>query len=313
MRNMINQEIIEGRLYDSQLALKQVQNTNSKFFGKSFMSGTVSIATDEAGLNVLDVHYTFIPEFNNKGSRDSRFDALKRIMETGKTWVKDGKDNALMMRINSAAALNDFFPEGQEEVVSRPRNESGFINFVSSLNFDENARNKFTFDTLITRVDLKEPENGDPYVQIRCAIFDFRKAILPFTLVARDPNAMNYFANLEVSAKEPVFTKVSGKITNTVQKIEKTVESAWGSSVEYSERTAREWEVTWAQPNPYVFDDPTTITAEEVAKALADRNVYLEAEKTRSKQYYASRNTAAAPSAPTPAPAAAIPEGGFDF
>lgn len=313
MRNMVNREEIEGRLYDFDLNVKEVQNKASNFFGKPFLAGTVSIATDDAGLNVLDVHYTFITETTSSGKQDSRFAALKRIMETGKTWVKDGKDAATKLKINSAAALNDFYPQGQDELVSQPRNESGFINFLSVLSPDAIGRHKFTFDTLITGVEVKEPENAPMYAQIRCAIFDFRKAILPFTLIARDPGAIDYFESLGASKSQPVLTQVWGEIVNTTQKVERKVESAWGEpTVEYSERTAREWVVTGARPEPYVFDDPTTITAEEVTKALADRNIYLETVKTRAKQYYESRGNAIQ-AAPAPAPTSAIPEGGFNF
>lgn len=311
-QTVINREDIEGRLYDFDLSVKEVQNQASKFFGKSFIAGTLSIATDEDGLNVLDVHYTFITEVTGNNKVDSRYAALKRIMETGKTWVKDGKDAATKLKINSSGALNDFYPQGQDELVSQQRNESGFITFLSTLNPDGVNRHKFTFDTLITRVEVKEPENAPAYAQIRCAIFNWRKDILPWTLVARDPAAIDYFESLGVNEGEPVFTQVWGEIVNTTQKIKKTVESAWGTpQVEYSERTAKEWVVTGAKPEPYGFGDVSNITAEEVKEALAKRNIYLEDVKARAKQYYAERN--AIPSAPTPAPANAIPQGGFDF
>jgi len=309
---IVNREDIEGRLFDFNLGVKQVEDKDSKYFGKSFISGTLSIATDENGLNVLDVHYTFITETTKSGKADSRYAALKRIMETGKTWAKDGKDEATKLRVSSAGALNDFYPQGQEELVSQQRNESGFITFLSTLNPDGTNRHKFIFDAVITRVEVKEPENAPMYAQIRCAIFNFRKDILPWTLIARDPGAIDYFENLGVNEGEPVFTQVWGEIVNTTQKIEKTIESAWGApQVEYSKRTAKEWVVTGARPTPYGFGDESNITAEEINEALAKRNVYLEDVKTRAKQYYAEKGNAIQ-AAPAPA-ANAIPNGKFNF
>ena len=310
-KNIVNREEIEGRLYDFDLTVKEVQNQASTYFGKPFISGTVSIATDDEGLNVIDVHYTFITEITANNKNDSRYPALKRIMETGKTWVKDGKDMATKLKINSAAALNDFYPQGGDELVSQQRNESGFITFLSTLCPDGINRHKFIFDAVINRVDVREPENAPVYAQIRCAIFNFRKDILPFTLIARDSGAIDYFESLGVNEGEPVFTQVWGEIVNTTQKIEREIESAWGApQVEYSERTAREWVVTGARPDPYGFGDETNITEEEINAALAKRNVDLEVIKTRAKQYYAEHGNAIQPA---PAPTNAVPQGKFNF
>ena len=53
MRKNLNAEHIEGRVYEHELAIKAVSNTASKNFGKEFIAGTLDIATDEEGLNVL--------------------------------------------------------------------------------------------------------------------------------------------------------------------------------------------------------------------------------------------------------------------
>ena len=47
MKQMINQEHIEGRIYQHDLAVKTVQNQQSANFGKEFIAGTLDIATDE--------------------------------------------------------------------------------------------------------------------------------------------------------------------------------------------------------------------------------------------------------------------------
>ena len=315
MRRNINQETIEGRLYDHDLTIKTVANQASKNFGKNFISGSVSIATDEAGLNVLTVHYTFITETTGSGKADSRWPILNKIMTENKTWLNVGKDEAVMVRATPSGALNDFYPNGGDELVSQQRNEGGFISFVSELKNDDIQRRKFTFDAVITGVSLVEStsEGNEDYARINCGIFDFRNTLLPFTLVARDPNAINYFMNLGASKKEPVYTQVWGEIMNTTIKVEKTIESAFGTpSVDVSERHQREWVVTGAKPEPYNFGEEGVMTVEELSKAIADRNVYLETVKSRAKEYYETRGNAVTP-APAPAPAAQIPTGQFNF
>ena len=94
MRKNVNKETIEGRVYEHDLTLKTVQNQQSENFGKEFINGSLSVATDEEGLNVITVHYTFVTEITKKGAVNPTFTNLKRIIESGKSWVADGKEAA---------------------------------------------------------------------------------------------------------------------------------------------------------------------------------------------------------------------------
>lgn len=317
MRRNVNQETIEGRVYDQNLTIKTVQNQQSKNFGKEFIQGTLDVATDEAGLNVLTVHYTYITEITSSGKQDSRFINLKKIMEEDRTWIKVGKDNATKVKLTPAAALNDFYPNGEDQLVSSPRNEGGFVNIISELSPEGIGRQKFTFDAIITGATLVEGnEDKEDYLKLNAAIFNFRNAILPFPLVTKDPAAIEYFMGLNASPKEPVYTQVWGEIVNTTIKVEKVTESAFGTpSVDISERKQREWVVTGAKPEPYVFGLEDTVTVEELQKALADREVYLAEVKARAKEYYANKGNAiaAAPSETVPKVNTQVPVGGFNF
>ena len=318
MRKNLNQETIEGRVYEHDLALKTVQNKQSANFGKEFINGSISVATDEAGLNVLTVHYTYVTETTKTGKVNPTFGNLKRVME-GKTWVTDGKDAALKVRLTPSAALNDFYPQGGDQLVSQQRNEGGFVSIVTDLVPEGENRQKFKFDTVIIGVSLvdADPERNiaKDYAKINCLVFNFKNDILPYTLIARDPGAINYFMGLEPSQKEPVYTQVWGEIVSTTVKVEKTVESAFGTpAVDVSERKQREWVITGARPEPYPFGEEETITFDDLKKAEADRNIYLADVKARAKEYYDSQNNAiTASNTPAPAPSAAIPTGGFNF
>lgn len=318
MRKNLNQETIEGRVYEHDLALKTVQNKQSANFGKEFINGSISVATDEAGLNVLTVHYTYVTETTKTGKVNPTFGNLKRVME-GKTWVTDGKDAALKVRLTPSAALNDFYPQGGDQLVSQQRNEGGFVSIVTDLVPEGENRQKFKFDTVIIGVSLVEadPERNiaKDYAKINCLVFNFKNDILPYTLIARDPGAINYFMGLEPSQKEPVYTQVWGEIVSTTVKVEKTVESAFGTpAVDVSERKQREWVITGARPEPYPFGEEETITFDDLKKAEADRNIYLADVKARAKEYYDSQNNAiTASNTPAPTPSAAIPTGGFNF
>ena len=301
-----NTESISGRLYQHNLVKKTVQNKESKNYGTEFISGTVDIAVDEEGLNVIPIHYTYVVATTSNGKNNATYGVLDSIINGAKTWITDGKDAALKVRASTALALNDFY-NNNDELVSARRNEGGFLNVINELP-PENERATFQFDMVITSTTRIESENEEDFVRVKGCVFNFRKALLPVEIVCRDAAGMPYFESLDASPAEPVFTEVRGNVVSNTIKREIEEESAFGSaSVRTVTRTVREWQITWARPTEYVFGEEDTITADELRKAIQDRQVYLAEVKKRADDYKASRATQAAPKA------ASVPAGGFDF
>jgi len=305
-----NAEYVSGRIYQHNLVKKTVQNKDSKNFGTEFISGTVDIVTDEEGLNIIPIHYTYVTAVTASGKTNATYTVLDNIINGAKTWITDGKDAALKVRASTALALNDFYNQNGE-LVSAKRNEGGFLNTINELP-PENERARFDVDIVITsttRVEA-EDENADDFVRIKGAVFNFRKALLPVELICRQSEGMDYFESIDASPNNPVFTRVKGNIVSNTIKREIEEASAFGSaSVRTVTRTVREWQVDWANPVEYVFGEEDTITATELKQAMQDREVYLAEVKKRADDFRASRGTTQA----APKATASVPEGGFDF
>ena len=313
-KKFINSEFVEGRLYQHNLTIKQVQNKESANYGKDFISGTIDIATDEEGLNIIPVHFTYVTEFTKSGAANSTFTNLKNIINGARAWITDGKDVALKVRCNTALGLNDFYTN-EGELVSAKRNEGGFVSTVKDL-VPENERNVFDCDIVITSVARVEanPEAGveADYVKIKGGVFDFRGSLLPVEFVCREEAGIGYFESLDASPSNPIFTEVKGQIVSNTIKREIEEASAFGAaSVKTVTRTVKEWQVTWARPTEYDFGEEDTITAEELKKAMEDRQVYLASVKKSHDDYIASRG--AAKPADSVDNAMNVPAGGFDF
>ena len=315
MKKMTNETHIEGLLYEHKLELK-VSGPNSKAPGTQFINGSISVATDDACLNIVDVHFTYVVATTKKGQVNNTYTVLKNIIDgVYKTVMKDGKDNATKLRVDSAVGVNDFYTEsktnpGELELVSAKRNVGGFVHVADALTEDENLRNTFKCDILITKVTRKEADeerNLPEKAIIKGCIFDFANSLLPVEFSATNPAAINYFEGLEASESNPVFTKVWGRqISETIVR-EIREESAFGdASVRMIKNTRKDFVVTGAAPEPYVWDDESTITANELKEAIAARDVYLATVKQRYLEYKASKTAAANTTA---APAA----GGFKF
>lgn len=309
-KKMINTTHVEGLLYQHSLDMK-VTGENSKNPGTQFITGNIEIVTDNDGINIVPVHFTYVTATNKSGRENSTFAVLKNIIDgIYKTVMADGADNATKLRIDSAIGLNEFYTDrnGTEELVSAKRNEGGFIHVVNELDADEKKRNTFTCDMLITNVSIKEADeerNLPEKAIVKGAIFDFRNTLLPVEFSAVNPHAISYFDGLGASAKEPVFTKIWGRqISETIVRTI-TEESAFGEpSVREIKNTRKDFVITGAATEPYAWDDEATITAKELTEMMAARETALAAMKARNDEYKASRNGGAI---------APVANGGFNF
>ena len=312
MKSMINRTHIEGLIYEHDLQMRE-SGPNSKNPGTQFIMGNVQIATDDAMTNIVPVHFTYVTATTSKGNPNATFTILSQIIDgTLGSVMPNGADSAAKVRIDSAIGLNEFYSDrnGQEELVSAKRNEGGFVHTVAALAEDESSRNTFEADILITNVrivDADEERNLPEKAIIKGAIFDFRKALLPIEFSAINPNAISYFEGLGASSKEPVFTRVKGRQVSETITRKITEESAFGeASVREVTSNRKDWVINWAQSDPYVWDDESTITAAELTEAMSNREVYLAGIKQRQDEYKASKGqTSAATATPT--------KGAFNF
>ncbi len=302
MKKMKNEETIEGRVYQFNLEVKQVKNQDSANFGKDFISGTLDVAVDEEGMNVIPVHYTYVAPVTNKGSTNATYTALKKIIDTNKTWMSVGKDQAMMVRCTPSLDVNDFYNKS-DELVSAKVNEGGFCNIISKLNEDLSQRSRFETDILINNVKEVEAneEKGTPAkVIVHGVVFNFRNEILPVDLEVC-PAGQSYFLGLDASPKEPVFTKVTGKITCQSETVTKREESAFGDAVVTTyEKNTKTWTIIAAKAEPYEFGGDETLNAEDIKKAMQDREVKLAEIKRKSDEYKATKASTGAVTAATP-------------
>lgn len=316
-----NQTHIEGLIYDHTLK-ERVTGENSKNPGVTYINGKISIATDDAISNIVDVNYTYVTATTSKGKANSTYTFLKNVIDgVHGSVVGVGADKAKKVRIDSALGLNEFYvansedPNGEPELVSAKRNEGGFIHPIAELNPDENTRNTFTVDFLISGVKHvdADPERELPEkAKVKGLIFDFRGAVLPVEFTAVHPDAISYFEGLGATNKEPVFTQVWGNQVSTTVMSRRTVESAFGpSKVVETSRPNKDFIITGARPELYSWDDENTITAKDLATKLADRETYLATVKSNYLEYQANKNKAAA--TPQNSAFSNVSNGGFNF
>ena len=317
MRKTANNVHVEGYFYDTDIALKTVQNKNSENFGTEFYNGSISIATDEACTNIVKVSFTYVTALTKQGKPSPTFDNLTKILEGGHSVTAEGKENATLVAINTAFAENNFWSARTNETISSVRLEGGFVNILSSLNADENQRATFETDTLVNAVTRVTPEEEDKedFVKIRAAVFNFRNDIIPIDLISF--TGADYFEDL-ASDDQPHFLKVFGILDFQNITIKTEEEGAFGGPI-VKTRTSRkkDFVVTNANPAEYEVaeDGEADITVIEIKKALQDREVRLAEVKKNYDEYQATKGSTPAFGGATakPANAAGAKVGDFKF
>ena len=294
-KKFINTEKIIGRVYSHKLEQKTVKNEASANYGKPFIAGTVEIAVDEEGLNVIPVHFTY----ETGESKKETYDALKLILESNKVWTAVGKDDAIKVRVDTTLSVNDFIARDGKPVCTKV-NEGGFVQIVNMLP-EEEQRNIFTVDMLINRITRVEadPERNidEEYAIIYGGVFSFKNEYLPVDFIVRDPIGINHYESLEPSNSNPVITKLWGKIDCLTKKVITEEESAFGkAAVSSYEKKSKEWVVTGTATQPYDFGDESVMTKEELTTILQNRELVLAEVKRRKEE----RDNATSAPAATP-------------
>ena len=321
MRSNENKERIAGYLYglddgNGRDALtKRQSGANSKNPGTDYIAGTILVAVDEDGLNIIPVHFTYVTKTYSSGKENRTYGVLEQILGSGKTWTSVGKENALKVRIDASLALNEFYAQ-DGSLVAAKRNEGSFVNIVNGPMSPASEHNRFTTDmviTNVTHVDADEEKNVTEHAVVRGCVFDFRNAILPVEFLIRNAQGMKYFEGLDANDSNPVYTKVWGKINCSSVTYEEKTESAFGEPILNTRtRRTREWEITGAAEEPFNFGDEGVLTVEELTKAMQDRQVHLADVKKRADEYAASKATP--PETATPINTKPVmPKGGFKF
>lgn len=277
MKKMENKTHIEGLLYESTL-----QERTAEDDGRKSISGKLSIQISET--NIVDVDI-FEGEITKAGTKNKKYDTLKSLIGANSV-VNNGADNATKIKIDSALSVRDWYFNGQAGTTLR--NLNGFIHIVPTV--QPNAT--FEVDMLITSTTEETKKEGDEIVPtgaliVNGFIFDFAKKIMPVKFVVDIKEGVEYFSNLEPNT----LTKVWGEQVTQQDKTSKTEKSAFGADkvVEYV-TTKKKLIITGTNEEPYEFGEENILTVDEVKKALADRNVYLETVKTRAQEKTAPTN-----------------------
>lgn len=296
-KNMVNESRVEGYLYSYDLNAA-VTGKESKTPNTEYIRGTINIATNDKMTNIIPVYFMFVTKNTKEGKVNSNYNILNDILNKRLKSVMDfGVEEASKLSIiNSCIGYSKEsynLYKNPPELITEQSNVGGFIKVISTLSKEEKVRNVFKTDMVITSAIRRESEDDDipEKMTIKGVIFNFKNDILPIEYSVLNPAAMDYFEDLEISSKNPVFTKVWGHQISETVVTKEVEETAFGEEyVQESTRNHKDFVITGAIREPYAWDDESTITAEELKEKMAERETYLATVRSRQEYYQKNKN-----------------------
>lgn len=274
MKKMNNSAVVAGRVYEFDLEVKQVKREDSANYGKDFIQGSVSVAVDDTGTNVVQVHYSYVAPTYKNGNPNSTYTVLKNLIDNEVSWLTNSKEEAPFIELKPTIALNDYYSVNRKEFVSFVRLEGGFARMLNKPQYE----NRFDADMIITQViDKSEPEKeGEKgHLDIKGAVFSWNGSLLPVTFRIENEQGIKWVLNQDISPKEPMLIPIIGSVVNMTIVETKTEENVFGGEIVTQTESVKRAFMVNAMKSPYEFDDDNTITIEELKTAQENRNIYL--------------------------------------
>lgn len=292
-QNFVNNVEIRGYVFSHSLQ-ERVTGATAKQPNTTFIMGDVNIATDNQGMNIVPVHFTYVTEtFAKSGKKNATFDNLRQIINNAKTFETDGT-NAAKVRITGQIELNDFYTR-QGELASPKRVRGSFLHFLNAGETIVDDVNNTFFDVDFLALATIEHEYEDNpqqnYLELKGFAFDYRGAVLPMSFSVSNKPGQAFFLKEDISQTNPYFGTIHGNIKSTTIEITPDVdENQMGFGqvvVRPTTRTFRSWEVIAANINEGASED--TITPDELSQGLTNREIYLAEIKKRQEEYQKSQ------------------------
>lgn len=280
MKKMRNNVEIEGLVYEFKLEEK-VSGEKSKNPGTKYLSGTVSIATDEKMENIVTVHFGYVTPTWKSGSENQTYTFLKKLINKEIFSVMNadkekGQKPEYVLLNSSSLRLEEWYTK-DDKLAKSLRSAGGFFHTVEP--DKHNPRATFDVDMVITkatRLDEDEEKQLPERMALSGFIFNYDNSIMPVSFELRNPTAMNYFENEGVNMKNPMFTRIKGSQINQKIVTKKVTESLFDEDiVDEMVSNNRVMLVTNLPKEPYDWDDDSTITAEEMNKLMHAREIML--------------------------------------
>lgn len=285
-----NKVSVKGYVFSHNLEIRTYKNQERDNFGQRYINGVINVAIDEDAVQSVPVYVNFLNEKFKSGDVNESFTILENLINENNTVAAVGKDNALRVDIQGSIGDNTFYSTKNSVMVESQQLQASYIH-IQNGSFKGCA--SWQTDMLIHTYTEIDPENDEPYGEIRGFAFNYRNEFVPVKYKVRKASGgMDYFAGKDISTKNPLLTRVFGDYVVTTVTSNKTIETAFGApSIEPTTYSRESWDVSGAAVQEYDFGDESVMTLDDVNRLMEIRNEYVAGRKA----YAESRAAQATP------------------
>jgi len=280
IREALNEVFIEGILKEKNLELTTINGENGK---QDVIRGEVVISTSSNSEHKVRI-------FANKLTKEKKdnpiYKGLVTVMDEYMSIadvLKLGQsaDTATKVRITKGRlGLNEYYTPA-EELKSFPAVSTNFLNRVDETK-GYNPKAEFTLEMFFKSMK-KEVKNSEETgrVIVEGIIPMYGGAVAPITFIVADSDTVDY---LETNYEVGKTGKVWGEIINTVETTVK-IEKGFGKAKEKTiTNTLHELTLTGGEEEQYDEEDEKSYSVDIIKKAMAERDIYLDELKKKSKK-----------------------------
>lgn len=253
--------------------------------GREYLSTTLTVETGESEqVNVEQ----FSMKLTNSGAENPIYKSLQTVVDEYQSVAKVGREEADNVRVeaptgsfnNGTIGLNDYVG-GDGKLRSFPQINATFVNRVDK-GSEVNPHAKFAVEVLVDRIveEFDKEENETGRVILHGYIPLYGGKVIPFEFKVNEDGSGYVQDNYEKN--DTVF--VYGDIINKSERIVTKIEAAFGADKEEVKYNVLREFVISGGSEAYDEDDAKTFSPEAFAKALTEREVYLEGLITKHEQ-----------------------------
>jgi hypothetical protein len=282
LREAFNEIFIEGVLKEKTLEIVpgEMKSSSGTVVKTEVIRGELIIADKENSEQKVKV---FAYKLTKEGKDNSVFKGLKTVMEEYVSIaeaLKNGQtaEAADKVRVSKGKlGLNDYYtPAG--ELRSFPQVTTNFVNRVTN---GYNPKAEFSLEVYFYSIapEMKDDEETGRLI-VKVIVPAYGGVVLPFTLIAADPDTVNYIQTNYDNGKTG---KVWGELVNTVE-VTKTVEQGFGKAKEKTiTKVISELVITGGTEEQFDDDDEKSYSTDLIKKAMAERDTKLDDLLKKSK------------------------------
>lgn len=280
-----NKVTIEGILSEVDLKEGTTKNNpaNPQKSGREYIGGNIKVRVDQEVNGKQEENEVTVRLFamknKNDGNPNPAYENIRKIKDTMTSIAACGNvEDATRVRITTGSITENAYYSMSGNLVSMPQINASFVQAIRK----DDCKPKADFDATIVVGSIKDEIRDDAETGrliIKAVLVQYGGKVDAVDFIVASTSAVNH---IRTYWSEGDTVEVAGKVNFTSRTIKRTKEVGFGDPI-VDERTVSVRELIITSGSEEGFSDETAYNADEIKKALAERQTRIEASKKKEE------------------------------